>query len=803
MNPRLRTVRLRPEALEDRAVPATFVAIGGVNKLVQFNSNTPGIFSHSIAVTGLQANETIRGIDIRPATSRLYALGDSGRLYTVNQDTGAATLVAALAADPMDLTSPFVGLSGTEIGMDFDPVADRIRVVTNTGQNVRINPTNGLVTTDANLNPGSPAVVASAYANNLPGASTTTLYDLDSTADVVVIQNPANSGTLTQVGNGLGVNFGPNVSFDIQTRAGIDTGYATAAVNGITGLYTINLTNGRATLVGTVGASGAALRGLAVIPEGFSATEADSVVTFIGSRADDTLTIDSTPGGLLHHNRFTAGDPGFNSDIDFDSTVAGDQTISVADPKATFLIDPGPGADTVNVIVSKVVAIVDVTQGTDHVTGADGLVIKTTLTYPDVDGDAVALEVSRGTLSLGNFTFEPSEALPGAPSGAGLQLTRVQLGSAFARTNVTVNAHQAGRGDGFVNVGAIDATGVDLGTVQVAGDLGRLVAGDLNQTETTGVAGLTVQSVGDFGLATQGGSGDLKTIVTGRLGYLRVTGDIREALVGASSAGSVTVGGSLIGGIDGTTGHIQTAMNMGAARIGGDIVGGLLEARGTLASVSIGGSLVGGTAYHTGTVNAGLRMGPVFIGGSVIGNSPAVTGIISTYHMGPVRIVRNLTGTPGSGVRISVEGPADTADGLEIASVSVGGRVEDAAILGGYTEAGAAGNASVRIGPVTVGGNWIASSLVAGVDAGVDASFGTADDASINVFIPTFHSQIVSVTIKGQAFGTFGGADHFGFVAQEVGAFKVGGRTLQLTPGTGNDVFNIGITGDLTVREVV
>ena len=79
----------------------------------------------------------------------------------------------------------------------------------------------------------------------------------------------------------------------------------------------------------------------------YTASLVVSTANFVGDGAADVLTFDQA-GGLLRHNRFTAGDAGFNSDFDFDSATAGDQTLA-ANVASTVLIDTGDGADTVNV----------------------------------------------------------------------------------------------------------------------------------------------------------------------------------------------------------------------------------------------------------------------------------------------------------------------------------------------------------------------------------------------------------------------------------------------------------------------
>ena len=128
-------------------------------------------------------DEVILGIDMRPATSQLYALGSSSRLYAINMASGAATAIG--------MTSFTAALSGTSFGFDFNPTVDRIRIVSNTGQNLRAHPVTGAIAaTDVSLNPGSPSVDAAAYTNNFAGAASTTLYDIDYATDKLYIQSP-------------------------------------------------------------------------------------------------------------------------------------------------------------------------------------------------------------------------------------------------------------------------------------------------------------------------------------------------------------------------------------------------------------------------------------------------------------------------------------------------------------------------------------------------------------------------------------------------------------------------------------
>lgn len=227
-------------------------AVTPSNVLVRFASQTPD--APSIAtITGLGAGENVVGLDFRPSDQKLYALasntGGSARLYTIDRTTGVATLVVDVTAASAD---PYTALSGTKFAMNFNPMVDRLRVVSNNGMNIRINPANGLVTTDTPLNPGTPHVVGIAYTNSYVGAASTTLYDIESVSDSLSIQTFPNAGVLSPVGP-LGVDTSQFVGFDIFEYGGGNVAYATLTVAGVTRFYAIVLETGTAGLIGNVG----------------------------------------------------------------------------------------------------------------------------------------------------------------------------------------------------------------------------------------------------------------------------------------------------------------------------------------------------------------------------------------------------------------------------------------------------------------------------------------------------------------------------------------------------------------------
>lgn len=236
------------------------LGLTSTNQLVRFNSTSPATVSNPIPITGLQAGETLVGIDLRPSDGLVYGIGSASRVYRINANTGAATQIGAAGA---------FTLNGADFGVDFNPVPDRIRIVSNADQNLRVNPNDGTLTTadttlayaGGDVNAGAnPNQVAVAYTNSdNPAPATTTLYGIDTNLDILTIQNPPNNGTLNTVGPltlaGTPLNVTGKVAFDIAGTASATSGVAFAGLNvgGTQGLYTINLGTGATTLIGNIG----------------------------------------------------------------------------------------------------------------------------------------------------------------------------------------------------------------------------------------------------------------------------------------------------------------------------------------------------------------------------------------------------------------------------------------------------------------------------------------------------------------------------------------------------------------------
>ncbi len=246
-------------------------------RLVTFEVTAPGTFTAATPITGLGPGQTLVGLDSRPNTGEVFALGynqatTQAQLYTVNMGSGALTTVGSAltlnlgtnAASPGDVR---------RVGFDFNPTVDRIRVTGANNSNFRLNPTTGaLAATDTNLTYAAadanaaqtPGIGAVAYTNSYIGATATTLYDIDETYVRLTTQSPPNMGALNTVGP-LGISSNVLVDSDLDIyfnpATGANQAYLSGATatpfNGTNQLYTLNLTTGTTTLVGAVGPTGA------------------------------------------------------------------------------------------------------------------------------------------------------------------------------------------------------------------------------------------------------------------------------------------------------------------------------------------------------------------------------------------------------------------------------------------------------------------------------------------------------------------------------------------------------------------
>jgi hypothetical protein len=336
------TRRPELECLEDRLVPTTLYGLTDNNFILQFDSASPSTITNVAFISGLQAGERIVGMDFRPRTGQLYGVGivdgatDTVRVYTLNPLSGAATLIPG--------STPFTVSDGNSYGVDFNPTVDRIRVFNDGDENFRINPNSGAradaPTNDTDINPAGNQVEGAAYDRNFDTgtavANRTTLYAISVTNSSLVTigginQSPSPNGGAVQNSQPLGVTLSAagEVGFDIP--AGSSTGFATLRNNatGLTGLYSINLGTGAATLIGSVGNGFTKFAGLAAAP-------ASVLVTGSGAGSVAHVRVFDGLTGAVRFDFLPYG--GFRGGV---RVASGDVNL---DGVPDIIVAPGPGA---------------------------------------------------------------------------------------------------------------------------------------------------------------------------------------------------------------------------------------------------------------------------------------------------------------------------------------------------------------------------------------------------------------------------------------------------------------------------
>jgi hypothetical protein len=344
-----------------------------------------------------------------------------------------------------------------------------------------------------------------------------------------------------------------------------------------------------------------------------------------------------------------------------------------------------------------------------------------------------------------------------------------------------------------IRTGSVVARGSDLGLVRIGHDVrggSGVVSGGLSGQTCAGVI---------IGGSLIGGSGNNAGTIGANSGiaFVRIGHDVAGgsgvATAEIVNAHNLLIGGSLIGGSGTASGFVSNnGVTLHSVRIAHDLIGG-----------SIAGTT--GRLTNSGYIQSG-KIGRIFIGGSIIagiddstaGDLQLNASIRAEESIGSLTVKGSLIGNLGSNgdarVIISARGtnnPDATTD-IAIGKVTIGGRAEFSQILAGYDTDLNPENADAQIGAVTVGGDWIASNIVAGAmnlgvndapgGSGVEAdnvNFGDAHDSKIVEAgeSTSILSRIGRIQVAGQIFGTpedVGSNDRFGFVAEEIGALKIG-----------------------------
>jgi hypothetical protein len=390
-----------------------------------------------------------------------------------------------------------------------------------------------------------------------------------------------------------------------------------------------------------------------------------------------------------------------------------------------------------------------------------------TIQFTDTDGDLITVKFSKAIFKAASdaelngdldavFKFKnASHHVRTSPGGsetdvnelATIDLAALSLFTTDNRaegTSITITATKSASGDGFVNIGYIRAAsspifGISLGAVTVDGDLGQIDAG--NTKKATGVASLTVRTLGAAGLTSQiDPGGSLESNVTGAIGSLTVLEDWTNATLkvvnGDSSArqpgkiGKLTIGGSLLVSSTNTSadaGLISATGSIGPIKIGTDSTDGIfggagantgqIKALGKITSITISGEIRGGAGKDSGEINGG-SIGNLTIGTNLQAGTGENSGrILSGGGMGVVKI--------GAIVGNQVVGTGDP--GKVAGTISVSGNIKSLAVRegisggkgdnsGGVTVAGTIGK--LTIGTSLLGGAGISSGRITAAGIG-------------------------------------------------------------------------------------
>lgn len=234
-------------------------------QLVQFDSATGVETGTPLPLTGsFNVGTDVVGLDFRPLTGELYALGSDGQLYTIDPATGVTTDVGT----PLAPTAPFSFAEIDGVAFDFNPVIDRIRVILPDDTNLVVNPDTGAIQAEqarvayapADDNAAlDPAVTAAAYTNSVFGetSTATTLYVMDTDGDILATQaaspsSPDTIGELTTVGE-LSTDITEANGFDILSpESGSNAAFVTSSDGAITTVYSVDLASGGVTVEGTL-----------------------------------------------------------------------------------------------------------------------------------------------------------------------------------------------------------------------------------------------------------------------------------------------------------------------------------------------------------------------------------------------------------------------------------------------------------------------------------------------------------------------------------------------------------------------
>ena len=426
--------------------------------------------------------------------------------------------------------------------------------------------------------------------------------------------------------------------------------------------------------------------------------------------------------------------------------------------------------------------------------------------FTDADGDEVTVALSEGSLAANALVFEPT--------AQGFFLRSIDLtpdgiaGAGINGTSLSIKAKLRPGGDGRVNVGTIDSTGVILKKLKVDGDVGLIQAGAIGSTKPA-IKELRVVSLGVEQNNLFGGS-QAGMLVEGGVGRIRVLTDVLNfaASIGVGQQAGLkqlVVGGAMRGS------QFDVGAGFNSLKVGGVVensdfaVGG--DFRTLLVQQQItGGSFLVGGILGSATIKQGMK-DTTFTVGQAIGTLVILKDVDNSAIRAGTTLENFVIGGSLVDTIVSAPGtlqPRNAGEATVFQIIGIRGDVVGSSILAGYDRDGLPVNPDARMGKVVVKGNFEASNIVAGATAGADGFFGNADDVLLaggNEIV----AKIASITIRGAVLGTDGNStDHFGIVAEELGKVRSAGVSLPLSVGPRNDLggFALGGTDDVRAREL-
>lgn len=268
-----------------------FVGVRADGALVAFDATNPSTFTSVHAITGLAVGEIVVGTCVRPTDGALFAVGSTSRVYEIQADTGFASPVGGFLFSPP--------LDGTDFGLTFDPSATTLRLTSDTGQSLALDPSTGgvsavgqrLVYAAGDVNAGASAgIVGLAYVTSQQNGSK--LYGIDLARGLLAWIDVQTTGTVHTVGP-LGVSgivTGGFTGFDVSASTGVAYAELAPQNGSVSYLYSVNLATGAATQVGS--AMPALLHGASVVLASPLAPAGTQLVALVSPTDLYTVTTD-------------------------------------------------------------------------------------------------------------------------------------------------------------------------------------------------------------------------------------------------------------------------------------------------------------------------------------------------------------------------------------------------------------------------------------------------------------------------------------------------------------------------------